>query len=209
MDQVRGDLLNELLKKKVTHSDIKRHNLTEAEMNVLYLADYIDHREFVYMYRRNHPDAHKKSGFKQWQRKRERLIRSFIGADCKISVDVCKYNGIDTAFVHDGYKSCLPVCKYYASYHGYSMDLLHARDDLYELTISLTKAAKTLGISYSQLMRLIQHKKLKLFNKAATRVPVYSIIDILQNQIEEKSKALASISAIHLEKLLHRIEDNL
>jgi len=199
MDQIRGDLLNELLKKKVTHSDIKQYNLTEAELNVLYLVDSMDRREFVYMYRRNHPDAHKKSGFKQWQRKRKRLIRSFIGVDCTVSVDVCKHNGIDTAFVHNGYKSCLPVCKYYVSYLGYSMDLLHARDELYKTTMSVDEAAKFLGMTVRRLYKVANQQEIEILTG---RVFVNDLANYLWSRISHECTLLVEIAPERLENFL-------
>jgi len=200
MDQVRGDLLNELLKKKVTHSDIKQHNLTEAELNVLYLVDSMDRREFVYMYRRNHPKAHEKSGFNHWQRKREKFIRFFTGVDLKMSVDTCKRNGIDIELVHEGYKDCLPVCNYYASYHGYSMELLHIRDELFKQSMNLDEVAKLLCISLRQLRRLISKGKIKTIEN--NRILTYTLTNYLWNKIFYDCTLLVKIAPEKLENFL-------
>lgn len=203
--EMRKKLLAKLLDKPVTYSDVKRHSLSEEEIKCLFEEDYVTRKEFVYMYRRKRPRAHKKCAFNQWMRERRRLARSVNTEEISVTLYMYRKMGMNVDRVVEGYKHHLPAHKYFRSPREYVIEFLSGvRDDLYEMSMATNEAARILGITSRHLLRMVKQEKIETFDDDK-RVSTYSLIDILQEQIEEKSKVLAAVSPRHLRRLLEKI----
>jgi len=207
--EVRKTLLEKLLDKPVTYSDVKRHGLSEEGIRYLFEEDYVTRKEFVYMYRRRRPNAVKNAAFMQWIRERRRLARSVNKEEIDVTLYMYSKMGMNVDRVFEGYKNHLPVHRYFGSPRAYVMEFLaDVRDDLYEMSMSTKDAANILGVTRRHLLRMVKQGKVETFEDD-NRVSTHSLIDILQEQIREKCEVLAAVSPRHLRRLMEKIVDDL
>jgi len=203
--EVRKTLLEKLLDKPVTYSDVKRYGLSEEEIRYLFDEDYISRKEYVYMYRMRRPNVRKDSAYKKWIRERRRLARSINKEEINVTLYMYRKMGMNVDRVFEGYKNHLPVHRYFGSPRAYIMEFLaDVRDDLYEMSMTTKEAANILGVTRRHLLRMVKQRKVETFD-VDNRISTYSLIDILQEQIREKCEVLAVVSPRHLRMLLEKI----
>lgn len=202
----RKDLINKLLKKPVTYSDIRKHKLSDNEISQLHRMDYITRREFVLLYRQlNSSDKNSAAAYIQWKRERERIFKSTSAELIKTNFVMYHRRGFDISRLNEGYKHHLPTREYFDSTHEYvSFFLNKVREEYYTNTISTTDAARVLGVSKRHLLRLVKQGKIKMCSESR-RIRKNSMIDILKEQIVEKCNSLAEISPKHLDGLFNGI----
>jgi len=207
--EVRKTLLEKLLDKPVTYSDVKRYGLSEEEIRYLFDEDYITRKEYVHMYRRRRPNVQKKCAFNQWMRERRRLARSINKEEINVTLYMYRKMGMNVDRVFEGYKNHIPVHRYFCSPRAYIMEFLaDIRDELYEMSMTMKEAAHILGVTRRHLLRMVKQGKVETFD-VDNRISTYSLIDILQEQIREKCEVLAVVSPRHLRRLVEKIRDDL
>jgi len=198
--RIRGELLNELLEKRVTSSDIKRHNLNEDELKILYMSDFIDVQEFVHIYRQNNPCAHLKSAHKQWSRELEKKAKFFVEGDLNGFSKVVFYSiryGIDKKMLHTRLRGKeIPTYRYYSSLETYVRELLSARDSMYEFMMSVEEVAKFLNIKPRQFRNLAKQYEITISNGM---VSTLDLSDYLWSKISRECELLMRILPKRLE----------
>jgi len=203
MGEIRRELINELLKKRVTYSDIKKHNLSEDELYTLYMTDFIDSKEFVYMYRQENPRAHLKSAYKQWSRELKKNAKFFVEGELDPFTQIVDYNaqyGVNREFLiarlHD---RVIPTFLYYSSQGMYVRELLHYRDIMYEYSMSVVEAANLLDITPRHLWRLAKKRKIRIKNGT---ISVLEISNYLWSKISRECEILMRILPMKLENFV-------
>jgi len=201
--RIRGELLNKLLEKRVTTSDIKRHNLNEDELKILYMSDFIDVQEFVHIYRQNNPCAHFNSAYVQWSRELEKKAKFFVEGDLdgfsKIVFYSIKY-GIDKKMLHARLRGKeIPTCRYYLALETYIRELLSARDSMYEYMMSVEEVAKFLNIKPRQFRNLAKQYEITISN---SMVNTLDLSDFLWSKISHECELLMRILPERLENFV-------
>ncbi|MCR4314258.1 MAG: helix-turn-helix domain-containing protein [Candidatus Uhrbacteria bacterium] len=199
--QFRKDLLDRLLCKKVTYQDIKRHKLSQGEMDYLHLYDILDRREYVRLVTQE--GFVKQTAYNKWRRVVKEIIKDFDPKPHANLIALLKKNGEDPSVLEMWLtarcKGGIPA-KDILTVRDYIVDFLgRVRDGLYERnTFRTDEAAKKLEVSIRHVKRLAKEGRLKkqgrgllsesqlkdYQRKQAIRV-ADSCIDILEKLLEE------------------------
>jgi len=203
MGEIRGELLKELLEKRVTYSDIKKHKLNEEELKYLYLVDSIDCQEYVYAYRHNHPYSHPKSAYNQWNREREKVIHFLLRPEGAVEYNemsqLCMQYGVDLKIVDFAFRKAIPVSHHYVSHKIYVMDLLQCRETMYNRFMTVEEAANFLGISANHFRKISRQVDLEILKG---RVRIYDLANYLWSKISNECNLLMKISPERLKNFV-------
>jgi len=162
--QFRKDLLDKLLCKKVTYQDVKRHGLSQQEMDYLHLYDILDRREYVRLVMQG--GFVKQTAYNKWRRVVKEIIKDFDPKPHANLIALIKKNGEDPSVLEMWLgarcKGGIPA-KEILTLRDYMVDFLgRVRDDLYEGNAFRTdEAAKKLEMSIRQVKRLAKEGRLK------------------------------------------------
>lgn len=218
--QFRKELLDRLLCKKVTYQDVKRHKLSQREMDYLHLYDILDRREYVRLVRNG--GYTKQAAYYKWRRVVKESIKNFDPKPYSNIIIALKRSGDDTSVLEMWLKSrCtggIPA-KEILTVKDYVVDFLGGvRDELYADTLSTGEAAKKLGMSLRHIQRLakkgnlqkriqgqisenqvvnFQKKKKNQLERQAIR-KFDSCIDVVKKMVKNKTE--------HTVELLERFE---
>ncbi|MFQ5585737.1 MAG: hypothetical protein ACE5GF_02805 [Thermodesulfobacteriota bacterium] len=130
----RKDLINELLKKSVTYSDIRKHKLDDNDIKNLHFMNCITQREFVCMYRQMYASS-RQEAYTEWRRQRKRHLKYNTAEITSMYYHLCRSRGFDINRVKDGYENHLLTGQYFTSTHDYvELFLAEFRDELYTQT---------------------------------------------------------------------------
>lgn len=162
--QFRKELLDKLLCKKVTFQDVKRHGLSQQEMDYLHLNDILSRREYIRLVRKG--GYSKQATYNKWRRVVKESIKEFDPKPYSNIIIALKRSGDDTSVLEMWLKSrCnggIPA-KEILTVKDYVVDFLGGvRDDLYEKkTLRTCEVARKLEVSVSYINRLTREGTLK------------------------------------------------
>lgn len=162
--QFRKDLLDKLLCKKVTYQDVKRHKLSQGEMDYLHIYDILDRREYVRLVTQE--GFVKQTAYNKWRRVVKEIIKDFDPKPHANLIALLKKNGEDPSVLEMWLtarcKGGIPA-KDILTVRDYIVDFLgRVRDGLYERnTFRTDEAAKKLQMSTRQVKRLAKEGRLK------------------------------------------------
>lgn len=160
--QFRKELLDKLLCKKVTYQDVKRHGLSQREMDYLRLYDILDRREYVRLVMRE--GYSKQTAYNKWKRVVKELIKDFDPKPHANLITLLKKNGGDPSvlemWLSARCKGGIPA-KDILTVRDYIVDFLgRVRDALYTDTLTTCETARKLGKSPRHIQRLVKEGSL-------------------------------------------------
>lgn len=202
--EIRKDLLRNLLENRVTYEDVQSHKLSDEEIEILYQVDYISKDEFIYMYRRKHPGSHRSAAYKEWERKRIKLAKTFNEIGFDRAEKACDRLGMDMDMVYKGYKYNLPVYWYFSSYRKYVLEFLADVRSGIQNQISIEEAASLLDITPRYIRLLAKQGKIELTRDG--KVVDLSLSSYLWDRIGKECALLARIAPWKLENLLQQAQ---
>ncbi|HBG47541.1 MAG TPA: hypothetical protein DDW94_11220 [Deltaproteobacteria bacterium] len=220
--QFRKDLLDKLLCKKVTYQDVKRHRLSQREMEYLHLYDILDRREYVRLVMQG--GYSKQAAYNKWRRVVKEIIKDFDPKPHANLIALIKKNGEDPSVLEMWLtarcKGGIPVMDI-LTFRDYIVDFLgRVRDDLYEKNTCFTReAAKKLGMSRRQIQRLAKDGGLQKKNRGLfpveqvvgyqerkdlyLRQPVIKTIDSCIEKIQESINSIGF--SVELQRSLEKL----
>lgn len=220
--QFRKELLDRLLCKKVTYQDVKRHKLSQREMDYLHLYDILDRREYVRLVMQG--GYSKQAAYNKWRRVVKEIIKDFDPKPHANLIALLKKNGEDSSLLEMWLtarcKGGIPA-KDILTIKEYMVDFLgRVRDGLYERNTCFThEAAQKLGMSQRQIQRLAKNGGLQKKNRGLfpleqvagyqerrdlyLRLPVIKTIDSCIEEIQESINSVGI--SIELQRSLEKL----
>lgn len=162
--QFRKDLLDRLLCKKVTYQDVKRHGLSQQEMDYLHLYDIIDRREYVRLVMQG--GFVKQTAYNKWRRVVKEIIKDFDPKPHANLIALLKKNGDDPSVLEMWLaarcKGGIPA-KDILTVRDYMVDFLgRVRDGLYEKdALRICEVSRKLKVDTRQIRRLAKRWRFK------------------------------------------------
>jgi hypothetical protein len=164
---IRKELLDKLLSSKVAFKDVRRHGLSNAEMEYLYMADIVSKREYLEVIIKR--GRSRRTAYRMWWKEARRSLKNFDHKPFSATITVLKKAGANAeaekwkAWLEARCAGGIPAREIFFSTHDYVIDLLGlVRDELYNKeTFGTKEVAEMLGVSPRHVRRLAQKGALK------------------------------------------------
>jgi len=164
---IRKELLDKLLGSKVAFKDVRRHGLSNAEMEYLYMADIVSKREYLEVIKKR--GRSRRTAYRMWWKEARKSLNNFDHKPFAATITVLKKAGANAeaerwkAWLEARCAGGIPAREIFFSTHDYVIDLLGlVRDELYNKeTFSTKEVAEMLGVSPRHVRRLAQKGALK------------------------------------------------
>ncbi len=164
---IRKELLDKLLGSKVAFKDVRRHGLSNAEMEYLYMADIVIKREYLEVIKKR--GRSRRTAYRMWWKEARRSLKNFDHKSFAATITALKKDGANAeaerwkAWLDTKCAESIPAREIFSSIKDYVVDLLGmVREELYNKKTFRTKeVAKTIGVSPRHVRRLAQKGTLR------------------------------------------------
>lgn len=164
---IRKELLDKLLGSKVAFKDVRRHGLSNAEMEYLYMADIVSKREYLEVIKKR--GRSRRTAYRMWWKEARRSLKNFDHKPFAATITALKKAGANAeaekwkAWLEARCAGGIPARDIFFSTHDYVIDLLGlVRDELYNKeTFGTKEVAEMLGVSPRHVRRLAQEGALR------------------------------------------------
>lgn len=164
---IRKELLDKLLGSKVTFKDVRRHGLSNAEMEYLYMADIVIKREYLEVIKKR--GRSRRTAYRMWWKEARKSLKNFDHKPFAATITALKKAGANAeaekwkAWLEARCAGGIPAREIFFSTHDYVIDLLGlVRDELYNKeTFGTKEVAEMLGVSPRHVRRLAQEGTLR------------------------------------------------
>ena len=164
---IRTELLDKLLGSKVAFKDVRRHGLSNAEMEYLYMADIVIMREYLEVIKKR--GRSRRTAYRMWWKEARKSLKNFDYKPFVATITALKKAGANAeaekwkAWLEARCAGGIPAHEIFFSTHDYVIDLLGlVRDELYNKeTFSTKEVAEMLGVSPRHVRRLAQKGTLR------------------------------------------------
>jgi hypothetical protein len=164
---IRKELLDKLLDRKVTFEEIKKHGLSNTEIEYLYMGDIVIKREYLEVIKIR--GRSRRTAYRMWWKAARKSLKNFDYKPFAVTISALKQDGPNAeaerlkAWLDMRCAGGIPAHEMFSTVRDYVVELLGlVRDELYNKdTFGTNKVAEMLEVSPRHVRRLAQEGTLR------------------------------------------------